>query len=121
MAEIEKINLADMDEEDYDTVLAADIRFNGKIACKKPFMIKGNIEGSLTSTSDIMIEENAVVQASIKADRVVIKGRVEGNVFADTIVHVFSCGKLIGDVMAPEVVLESGCIFNGICTMTKEA
>lgn len=120
MAEVEKINLADMDEEDYDTVLAPDIYFSGKIECNKPFMIKGNIAGSLNSTSDVMIDENSEVKADIKADRVVIKGVVEGSVIANTLVHVFSCGKLIGDVTAPEVILESGCIFNGICTMTKD-
>ena len=53
MAEIEKVNLLDLDEEDYDTVLAPDIQFSGKIECKKPFMIKGNVEGFLVSTSDV--------------------------------------------------------------------
>lgn len=120
MAEIEKVNLLDLDEEDYDTVLAPDIYFSGKIECKKPFMIKGIVEGLLVSTSDITVEENSSVKANIRADRVVIKGIVEGNVIADTLVHVFSCGRLIGDVTAPEVVLESGCLFNGICTMTKD-
>jgi len=120
MAEIDKVNLLDLDEEDYDTVLAPDIQFSGKIECKKPFMIKGHVEGFLVSTSDVTVDENSVVKANIRADRVVIKGAVEGNVLADTMVHVFSCGKLIGDVTAPEVVLESGCVFNGICTMTKD-
>lgn len=120
MADIEKVNLLDLDEEDYDTVLAPDIRFSGKIECQKPFMIKGHVEGFLVSTSDVTIDENSTVKANIRADRVVIKGSVEGNVLADTMVHVFSCGKLIGDVTAPEVVLESGCVFNGICTMTKD-
>ncbi|AGT42720.1 bactofilin family protein [Treponema pedis] len=121
MSQIEKIDLSDLDEEDYDTVLASDIYFSGKIECKKPFMIKGYVEGNLFSTSDVTIDENSSVKANIKADRVVIKGSVEGDVTAETMVHVFSCGKLIGDVTAPEVVLESGCVFNGICTMTKDS
>lgn len=84
-------------------------------------MIKGSVNGQLLSTSDVMIEESAIVKANINADRLIIKGYVEGNVVANTMVHLFSCGKLIGDVKAPEVILESGCIFNGICTMTKDA
>lgn len=120
MAQIEKVDLLDLDEEDYDTVLAPDIYFSGKIECKKPFMIKGHVDGLLVSSSDVTVDENSIVKANIRADRVVIKGSVEGNVVADTIVHVFSCGRLIGDVTAPEVVLESGCTFNGICTMTKD-
>ena len=90
MAEIDKIDLLDLDEEDYDTVLASDIYFTGRIECNKPFMIKGNIEGSLISTSDVTVDENSVVKADIRADRLVIKGSVEGNVLADTMVHVFS-------------------------------
>ncbi len=119
MAIKEKVNLLDLDEEDYDTVLAKDIYFNGRIDCQKPFMIKGYVEGKLFSTSDVTIEEDAVVKADIKADRVVIKGEVHGNVVADTMVHVFACGKLNGDVTAPEVEMESGCFFDGICKMTK--
>ncbi len=119
MAVPEKVNLLDLDEEDYDTVLAEDIYFTGRIDCEKPFMIKGEVEGKLLSTSDVTVEENAVVNADIKADRVVIKGEVHGNVVADTMVHVFACGTLDGDVTAPEVELESGCVFNGICKMAK--
>lgn len=120
MSQVEKIDLLDLDEEDYNTVLAQDIYFTGKITCRKPFMIKGAIEGVLESSSDVTVWENAVVKADIRADRVVIKGFVEGNINADTSVRVFSCGKLIGNVTAPEVILDSGCFFNGICTMTKE-
>ena len=82
MAEIDKVNLLDLDEEDYDTVLAPDIQFSGKIECKKPFMIKGHVEGFLVSTSDVTVDENSVVKANIRADRVVIKGSVEGDVLA---------------------------------------
>ncbi len=119
MAVAEKVNLLDLDEEDYDTVLAEDIYFTGRIDCQRPFMIKGSVDGKLLSTSDVTVEENAVVNADIKADRVVIKGEVHGNVVADTMVHVFACGTLDGDVTAPEVELESGCVFNGICKMAK--
>ncbi len=119
MANIEKVDLLDLDEEDYDTVLAEDIYFSGRIDCNKPFMIKGEVEGKLFSSSDVTVEENAIVRADIRADRVVIKGSVTGNVLADTMLHVFACGKLVGDVTAPDVVLESGCVFNGICKMTK--
>lgn len=119
MAQTDKIDLLDLDEEDYDTVLAPDIFFSGTIEFKKPFMIKGMVEGKIISDSDLSIEQGAVVKADIKADRVVIKGSVEGNVTASATVHVFSCGKLDGDVTAQEVILDSGCFFNGVCTMTK--
>ncbi|HOT62467.1 MAG TPA: polymer-forming cytoskeletal protein [Treponemataceae bacterium] len=112
-------DLLDLDEEDYDTVLAPDIDFTGTIQFAKPFMIKGRVTGKIDATSDLLVDSAAEVKADIKAARVIIKGKVDGNVTATEIVHVFASGTLNGDVTAPEVVLESGCFFTGICTMTR--
>ncbi len=119
MVDINDNDLLDLDEEDYDTVLAPDIDFSGTIEFAEPFMIKGRVTGRIEATSDLMIDSDATVKADIHASRVVIKGEVVGNVTADRMVHVFSSGKLTGDVTAPEVVLESGCFFSGICTMNR--
>ncbi|ULQ59468.1 polymer-forming cytoskeletal protein [Brucepastera parasyntrophica] len=112
-------DLLDLDEEDYDTVLAADIDFDGMIEFAEPLMIKGRVSGRIEATSDLMVDTDAVVRADIRADRVVIKGTVMGNVNASRVVHVFSSGKLTGDVTAPEVVLDTGCFFSGVCTMNR--
>jgi cytoskeletal protein CcmA (bactofilin family) len=112
-------DLLDLDEEDYDTVLAPDIDFTGTIQFSEPFMIKGRVSGQIDATSDLLVDLGAIVKADIKANRVIIKGAVEGNVSATEMVHVFSSGRLTGDVTAPEVVLESGCFFSGICTMNR--
>ncbi|MGP1594800.1 MAG: bactofilin family protein [Treponema sp.] len=119
MSVSDKIELIDLDEEDYDTVLASDIIFNGTIKFEKPFMIKGSVQGVLQSSSDLMIAEHAQVKAKIYADRVVVKGEVTGNIAAGTSVHVFPSGKVTGDITAPEVILDSGCFFSGVCTMTR--
>jgi len=112
-------DLLDLDEEDYDTVLAPDIDFDGTIQFEEPFMIKGRVTGLIEASSDLLVDAGAQVKADIHANRVIIKGTVEGNVTATQMVHVFSSGHLTGDVTAPEVVLESGCFFTGICTMNR--
>lgn len=119
MAQSEKYNLADLDDDDYDTVLAEDIEFNGNIRFSKPLMIKGRVFGKLESNNDLTIDETAFVKANITADRVIIKGEVAGNVTANTSVNVYASGKVTGDITAPEVVLEPGCFFSGVCTMQQ--
>mgnify|MGYP000020752621 CR=1 FL=1 len=114
------VNIFDMEEEDYDTVLAKDIEFEGNVELKKPLMIKGIFSGEIISESALSIEDGAVVKADVKVDSLVIKGSLKGNVVANTVIRLFSTGKLIGDVTAPEVVLDSGCYFTGNCRMTKE-
>ena len=114
------VNIFDMEEEDYDTVLAKDIEFEGTVELKKPLMIKGIFSGEIISESALSIEDGAVVKADIKVGSLVIKGSLRGNVTASTVIRIFPTGKLIGDVTAPEVVLDSGCYFTGHCEMTKE-
>ncbi|MGP1454887.1 MAG: bactofilin family protein [Treponema sp.] len=120
MVEAEKIDLAELDDEDYDTFLAQDVAFDGSIQFEKPFIIKGCVKGAIQSNSDLMISEHALVEANITADRIVIKGTVTGNVTAVTSIHIFPTGKLTGDITASEVILDSGSFFSGVCTMTRQ-
>lgn len=116
----QKVNIFDLDEEDFDTVLATDIDFSGNVELKKPLMIKGFFTGNINSESALSIEEGAVVKADVRADSLVVKGQLEGDVVAETVVRIYPTGKLSGDVTAPEVILDSGCYFTGNCKMTKE-
>jgi len=113
-------NIFDLQEEDYDTVLAPDIEFKGEASFKKPLMIKGIFSGTITSESALSIEEGARVTANVQTDSLVVKGSLEGNVDAGDVVRLFPSGKLLGDVVSPKVVLDSGCYFTGNCKMTKE-
>ena len=115
-----RYNIFDLQEEDYDTVLAPDIEFEGEVSLKKPLMIKGVFSGHITSESALSIEEGASVKANVKTDSLVIKGSLEGNVDAGDVVRIFPSGKLLGDVVSPQVVLDSGCYFTGNCKMTKQ-
>lgn len=119
MATNDKYNLADLNEGDYDTVLENDIEFSGEIQFSKPLMIKGNVSGKLQSDSDLTIEEDANVRANIYADRIIVKGQVVGNITAHRSVNVYSTGRVTGDITSPEVVLEPGCFFSGVCTMQQ--
>jgi cytoskeletal protein CcmA (bactofilin family) len=104
--------------EDFDTVLSPDIEFSGTLRFDKPFLIQGKVSGEISATSLLMIAEEAVVDANIKASKVIILGTVKGNVSATDKVEVAITGRLTGNVTAPEVTMETGCYFSGRCIMT---
>lgn len=108
----------DLEEEDFDTILASDITFRGNIKFAKPFMIRGSVTGEIDATSDLVVDTNASVSADIVAERVLVRGTVEGNITAKDIVFVTSSGSVDGDILSKEVVLEPGAHFSGKCTMT---
>jgi cytoskeletal protein CcmA (bactofilin family) len=109
-----------LEDEDFDTILSSDIDFSGTLNFEKPFLIRGRLSGEIAAQGLLVIDEAAVVEANIRASKVVIRGSVKGNVTATEKVEVTITGKLVGNVTAPEVFMETGCIFNGRCTMTAK-
>ncbi|MDR0502674.1 MAG: polymer-forming cytoskeletal protein [Treponema sp.] len=106
-----------MEDTDFDTILSPDIDFTGTLHSEKPFLIRGKVSGEINATGILVIDENAVVNANIYALRVLIRGQVKGDVTAVEKVEVTVTGKLSGNVTAPEIFMETGCVFNGRCTM----
>lgn len=112
------VSISAVDEEQLDTILAADVEFSGTLAFKKPLMIKGRVSGRISSESDLHIDENAVVEADISVALVSVKGRVKGDIAATRRAELFASSSVDGDVTAPSIAMETGCHFNGTCRMT---
>ena len=108
-----------LEDEDFDTILTKDIVFSGTLNFVKPFLIRGRLSGNIVAQGLLVVDEEAVVEANIHASRVVIRGSVKGDVIASEKVEVTVTGKLVGNVKAPEIYMETGCAFNGNCTMTE--
>ena len=111
-------NVLDDDDDDFDTILSPDIDFTGTLNFEKPFLIRGRVSGEISARGLLVIDGEAVVNADINASRVVIRGFVKGNVTATEKIEITITGKLEGNVTTPEIYMESGCVFNGRCTMT---
>jgi len=109
-----------LEDEDFDTILSSDIDFSGTLNFEKPFLIRGRLSGNIVSRGLLVVDEEAVVNANINASRVIIRGSVKGDVVASEKVEVAIMGKLVGNVSAPEIYMESGCVFNGRCIMTEK-
>jgi cytoskeletal protein CcmA (bactofilin family) len=109
-----------LEDEDFDTILSQDIDFSGTLIFEKPFLIRGRVSGEISARGLLVVDEDAVVDANINASRVIIRGSVKGNVSAAEKVEVSITGKLLGNVTAPEIFMETGCVFNGRCTMIEK-
>ena len=112
-------DLIDYEDSDFNTIMASDISFTGKIHFTKPFMIRGKVNRTITAESDLVVDTGAVVNANISAERVLVKGSVKGNVSGSDLVFVTASGSIIGDITSSQVVLEPGSLFSGRCSMVK--
>lgn len=114
-----EVHIKSVEETVLDTILAEDIDFTGDLSFTKPLMIKGKFKGTINAAGDLHVGEGAFLEAHVEANLVSLKGEIKGNITARSRVELFSTSKVEGDINAPDVVMESGCRFNGICTMEE--
>jgi cytoskeletal protein CcmA (bactofilin family) len=112
-----EVQIREVDENDIVTILADDISFEGKLSFDDSLMIKGRFQGDIRALGDLYVDSDAVVEARVEANIVSLKGTIKGDVFAHTRVELFATAMVDGDITAPDVIMESGCKFNGICKM----
>ena len=82
-------------------------------------MIKGKFSGQIKASGDLYIGDEAYVEARVEANVVSLKGKLKGNIFARSRVELFSTATVEGDITAPNIIMESGCRFNGMCNMSS--
>ena len=112
-----ELRIKKIDDNEIDTILAEDIDFTGELSFDKPLMIKGKFSGTIKASGDLYVGDNAYVKARIEANVVSLKGKIKGNIFAHSRVELFSSATVDGDITAPDIIMESGCRFNGMCNM----
>ncbi len=112
-----ELRLKMIDEADIDTVFADDVEFEGELAFQEPVLVKGVLKGKLQSSADVYISEQATVEAEVAADVVSVKGRLNGDIFARRKLELFSTGRVGGTLRTPDLIVQSGALFNGTCRM----
>jgi cytoskeletal protein CcmA (bactofilin family) len=103
------------------TIITAGCHFHGKLFCRGVSRIGGSIEGEIVAEGILIIEEDAIIKANIKAAEVVIQGKVEGKLHAETRVELISTGTFSGELVTPNLHIEEGALLNGTTTMVSKA
>jgi cytoskeletal protein CcmA (bactofilin family) len=121
MRRSEDFRVRSIDEDDIDTVLADDIDFDGELSFQHRLLIKGAFRGEISADGDLYISESAQVDATVRASTVSVKGALTGDVRANRRLELFSSASLTGNVQTPDLIMQSGCRFNGTCKMPEKA
>jgi cytoskeletal protein CcmA (bactofilin family) len=85
------------------------IKIKGEICGDGDFFLDGEFEGLIRLTGGTFtVGSNARVSAEIEAREVVIRGEVIGSLKSCERVHIWSTGKLTGDMETRGIVIEDG-------------
>ena len=104
-----------------NTFLGKGSHFEGKLTFEGKVQIDGVFVGEIFSQDTIVVGQGADVKAEIEVGTAVVQGRVEGNIRATDTIELKAPGELIGNIEAPNLLMEKGVLFEGNCKMTKAA
>jgi len=110
-------------KQDAERVLDVDASMQGSLVFKDPVNLKisGRFEGTLNTKGALMIGENAVVNADITGDSIVVAGKINGNIHAVKELKLISPACVVGDVRTPLLSVAEGAILEGNCRMLSKA
>ena len=101
-----------------ETVIGKETVMSGNLDSKGSIRIDGCFQGDIMAQNDVIIGEEALVQAHINCSNVILAGRVEGNINTAGKLDIRATGVLIGDAKVGALIVEDGAVLTGYCKMS---
>ena len=103
------------------TVVGPSLSFKGDLTGSEDLIISGQVEGMVNVQGhSVTIGPEGKVKAGIHASRVIIEGKVEGNITVQERVEIHKTGHVVGDLTAPGISIEDGAYFKGKIEIIRE-
>ncbi|MCS6985262.1 MAG: polymer-forming cytoskeletal protein [Leptospiraceae bacterium] len=99
------------------TVFQATSTFRGILHYSRPLRILGKFQGEIFGKDLLEIGQSARVEANIETTHLIVYGHITGNVHATEKVELKKGATLIGNIKAPQLEIEDGVVFEGMCEM----
>jgi cytoskeletal protein CcmA (bactofilin family) len=96
-----------------ETIIGENTELEGKIISSDSIRVEGKINGSIEVSGDLIIGKNAFIKNKIKAAKIIIAGKVEGEINAQEKVELLKNAKVTGNISSNSLKIEEGAIFNG--------
>ena len=94
------------------TLIGLNSLFRGDLSTKGEVRIEGIIHG-LVNADSVVLGQAATVRGDITAKKIIVEGKVEGNLKAKEIIEVKSTGKVLGEIFTNKISIMEGGVING--------
>ena len=112
------VRLLDPSRETFGSIIGNDLEIFGRIGATKSMRIDGTIIGDVESKQGadlcIALGKTGLVQGNISAPRVLVAGRVEGDVRATERVELHRGADVHGDIVYAQIWIENGARLSGL-------
>ncbi len=101
------------------TVFGKSMKIIGEVTSDEELYLDGDLDGKLTLTKRLTVGPNSKVNASIKAEEIIVFGTIKGNVESATRVALRTGASIVGDIKTAGIVIEDGAYFKGGIDISK--
>jgi cytoskeletal protein CcmA (bactofilin family) len=107
--------------QDVRVSLGPDAEVTGKLSFVVPTRIEGKLKGEIRASDLLVVGPQAVVQATVRAEKLVVLGEVHGEVQGASRVEICTGGRIYGDVETRCLIVHDGATFEGQSRMGTSA
>lgn len=103
-------------------LLGRGTEFEGLLSFEGRVRIDGCFRGRICSEGILVVGDGAEVEASIEVGTLVVRGGcVRGEIRARQLVEIHATGAVYGDITAPQIDMDRGCVFEGRSVMATKS
>ena len=101
-----------------EAFIGQETEVEGSIRTNESIRIDGKIKGGINAES-VFIGEHGNILGDITANKVIVSGRVKGNISSASILELTPKGIVVGDIRTSKLIISDGASFEGNCQMLK--
>jgi len=95
------------------TAIGPTIVIRGKLKSDEDLIVRGRIEAEISSSKALFIENSGIIKANVSVKSARISGVVVGNITAEERIEIAPDGRVVGDLLAPRIIISDGAAFRG--------
>jgi len=101
-----------------EAVIGPQTEIEGSVRTNEGIRVDGKIKGGVNAEA-VFIGIAGAVFGDITANKVVVGGKVKGNVAASDTLELLSTGQIMGDIKTSKLIIADGAAFEGNCQMLR--
>ena len=94
-------------------MISNQVELKGSLSFEGHLEFNGILEGEILSDGTLFIGPDAVIKGDVAASKVILEGKVHGNITATEAVEVRDQAQLFGDVRSGKFIIAEGATFRG--------
>lgn len=105
------------DIKDVETIIGSTVHVEGNFVGSGDVVVEGRVSGTLKTSKNLRVGEQAIIKADVEAANIVIAGEIRGHVSCGGRIEVMATGKIFGNIDTQTIAVAHGAVIHGKVSM----